>query len=137
MGPSARKLAFSLPYDKSKPINSILAIAVCMVPMMVLIMSIYGMIMKSVMVGMGSEGSILTAYLKTVGLNIIAALPAQLLIVGPVSRFLLTSSLNHRLSFSRSDTNNRAGCPRRLALFIRIKENHHHPDLPRYSSKLY
>ncbi|MCM3128426.1 hypothetical protein ACFQ3J_17595 [Paenibacillus provencensis] len=90
MGPRARKLAFSLPYDKSKPINSILAIAVCMVPMMVLIMSIYGMIMKSVMVGMGSKGSILTAYLKTVGLNIIAALPAQLLIVGPVSRFLLT-----------------------------------------------
>lgn len=86
--PKARKLALSLPYDKSKPINIILSIAVCMVPMMVLIMSVYGMILKSMMVGI--EGSIFAAYLKTVGLNIIVALPAQLLIVGPISRFLLT-----------------------------------------------
>ena len=85
--PQARKLALSLPYDKSKELNFILAIGFCMVPMMVLIMSVYGLILTSVIVGI--EGSIFIAYLKTVGLNFIVALPAQLLIVGPISRKLL------------------------------------------------
>ncbi|CAM3889890.1 DUF2798 domain-containing protein [Lederbergia lenta] len=86
--PKARKLALSLPYDKSKEINFIVAIAFCMVPMMVLIMSVYGLILTALMVGI--EGSIFTAYLKIVGLNFIVALPSQLLIVGPISRKLLT-----------------------------------------------
>jgi hypothetical protein len=85
--PKARKLALSLPYDKSKEINFIIAISFCMVPMMVLIMSIYGLILTELMIGI--EGSIFTAYLKTVGLNFIVALPTQLLIVGPISRKLL------------------------------------------------
>lgn len=85
--PKARKLALSLPYDKSKEINFIMAISFCMVPMMVLIMSVYGLILTELMIGI--EGSIFTAYLKTVGLNFIVALPSQLLIVGPISRKLL------------------------------------------------
>ncbi|MEC2076473.1 DUF2798 domain-containing protein [Metabacillus fastidiosus] len=86
--PKARKLALSLPYDKSKKINFIIAIAFCMVPAMVLIMSVYGVILTALMTGI--EGSIFTVYLKTVGLNLIVALPSQLLIVGPISRWLLT-----------------------------------------------
>lgn len=86
--PQARKLALSLPYDKSKETNFIIAIAFCMVPIMVLIMSVYGVILTRLIIGI--EGSIVTAYLKTVGLNFIVALPSQLLIVGPFSRRLLT-----------------------------------------------
>ncbi len=86
--PQARKLALSLPFDKSKEMNFIIALAFTMVPMMVLIMSGYGLLLKSLMIGI--EGSIFTAYLKIVGLNIIVALPSQLLIVGPISRWLLT-----------------------------------------------
>ncbi|MES1042132.1 DUF2798 domain-containing protein [Peribacillus simplex] len=86
--PKARKLALSLPYDKSKETNFIIAIAFCMVPVMVLIMSVYGLILTSLMIGI--EGSIFIAYLKTVGLNFIVALPSQLLFVGPISRWLLT-----------------------------------------------
>ncbi|MDL4842365.1 DUF2798 domain-containing protein [Aquibacillus rhizosphaerae] len=86
--PKARKFALSLPYDKSKKINIILAISLCMVSLMVLIMSGYGLILMSLMIGI--KGPIFTAYLKTVGLNFIVALPAQLLIVGPISRWLLT-----------------------------------------------
>ncbi|MBZ5752127.1 DUF2798 domain-containing protein [Metabacillus rhizolycopersici] len=86
--PKARKMALSLPYDKSKEINFIVALAFCMVPLMVLIMSVYGLILTALMIGI--EGSIFTAYLKTVGLNFIVAFPAQLLIVGPISRWLLT-----------------------------------------------
>jgi hypothetical protein len=85
--PIARKLALSLPYDQSIEKNFIIALGFCMVPIMVLIMSIYGMILTSLMVGL--EGSLITAYLKTVGLNLIVALPAQLLLVGPISRMLL------------------------------------------------
>ncbi|WP_018393203.1 DUF2798 domain-containing protein [Bacillus sp. 37MA] len=85
--PKARKIALSLPYDKSKEINFIVALAFCMVPTMVLIMSVYGLILTALMIGI--EGSIFTAYLKTVGLNFIVALPSQLLIVGPISRWLL------------------------------------------------
>ncbi|PID05347.1 MULTISPECIES: DUF2798 domain-containing protein [unclassified Sporosarcina] len=85
--PKAKKMALSLPYDKSKKTNFIVALALCMVPMMVLIMSVYGLILTAFMTGI--EGSIFTAYLKTVGLNIIVAIPSQLLIVGPISRRLL------------------------------------------------
>ncbi|RDW15015.1 DUF2798 domain-containing protein [Oceanobacillus chungangensis] len=85
--PQARKIALSLPYDKSKEINFIIAIAFCMVPLMVLIMSIYGVILTALIIGI--EGSIFATYLKTVGLNFIVALPSQLLVVGPISRWLL------------------------------------------------
>ena len=85
--PSARKIALSLSYDKSKEINFIVVMAFCMVPIMVLIMSVYGLILTALMTGI--EGSIFTAYLKTVGLNFIVAFPSQLLIVGPIARRLL------------------------------------------------
>ncbi|WP_226665211.1 DUF2798 domain-containing protein [Metabacillus litoralis] len=86
--PIARKYALSFNYDKSKQRNVILAISLFMVPTMVLIMSVYGLILTWMFSGI--EGSIFTTYLKIVGLNIIVALPAQLLIVGPISRGLLT-----------------------------------------------
>lgn len=86
--PQARKIALSLPYDKSKQFNFIIAISLCMVPIMVLIMSGYGLILTALMTEI--EGSIFIAYLQTVGRNVIVALPAQLLVVGPISRFLLT-----------------------------------------------
>ncbi|KAA0948756.1 DUF2798 domain-containing protein [Sporosarcina sp. ANT_H38] len=85
--PLGRKFALSLPYDKSKDINFIVAMSLCMVPIMVLIMSVYGLILTTLMTGI--EGSIFTAYLKIVGLNLIVAFPSQLLIVGPISRRLL------------------------------------------------
>lgn len=85
--PQARKLALSLPYDKSQKANFIVAMAFCMVPIMVLIMSVYGLVLTAVTTGI--EGPLYTAYLKIVGLNFIVALPAQMLIVGPISRRLL------------------------------------------------
>jgi hypothetical protein len=85
--PKARKIALSLPYKKSKEINFIVALAFCIVPMVVLIMSIYGLVLTALMTEI--EGSIFRAYIKTVGLNFIVALPSQLLIVGPISRWLL------------------------------------------------
>jgi hypothetical protein len=51
-------------------------------------MSVYGLVLTAFLTGI--EGSTFTGYLKTVGLNFIVALPAQLLIVRPISRRLLT-----------------------------------------------
>ncbi|SDL88131.1 Protein of unknown function [Sediminibacillus halophilus] len=87
VGTAARKAALSLPYDKTKESNIIVAIAFCMVPVMVLIMSGYGLILTSIMAGV--KGNLFKAYLKLVGLNFLVALPSQLLIVGPISRRLL------------------------------------------------
>ncbi|WP_256212946.1 DUF2798 domain-containing protein [Bacillus sp. OV322] len=55
--------------------------------MMVLIMSVYGLILTACTTGI--IGSIFGAYIKTACLNFIVALPSQLLIVGPISRWLL------------------------------------------------
>lgn len=87
VGPAARKVALSLPYDKSNPSKVVVAIATCMVPTMVLIMSAYGLLLKDFEGGI--EGPLWQAYLIGVGLNIIVAYPSQLIIVGPISRRLM------------------------------------------------
>lgn len=102
MEPKVRKLALSLPYDKSKQINLILAISLFMVPAMVLIMSVNGLVLMNMMVGI--EGSVFTAYLKTVGLSLIVAFPAQLLIVGPFARWLLTRYIKPSAAVSGLNT---------------------------------
>ncbi|MEK3990033.1 DUF2798 domain-containing protein [Robertmurraya sp. FSL R5-0851] len=56
-----------------------------MVSGMVLLMSLYGAIMN---VGISAELPV--AYVKGVGFNFIAALPLQLVIVGPVVRLTFT-----------------------------------------------
>lgn len=50
-------------------------------------MSGYGLVITALTVGI--ECSLFSAYLKIAGLNLIVALPTQLLIVGPISRALL------------------------------------------------
>ncbi|MFZ3578790.1 DUF2798 domain-containing protein [Virgibacillus sp. DJP39] len=57
---------------------------------MVLIMSVYGLVLTSITTGI--KGSFFIAYLKITGLNFIVTLPSQLLIVGPISRRLLTTT---------------------------------------------
>ncbi|WP_244153509.1 hypothetical protein [Halobacillus karajensis] len=68
-------------------------------------MSAYGVILTSITAGI--DGSIFTAYLKTVGLNIIVALPAQLLVVGPISRDLLTRYIKPSVQKGRDQCLNR------------------------------
>ncbi|MBD7966738.1 DUF2798 domain-containing protein [Paenibacillus gallinarum] len=86
VGPIARKAAFSLPFDKSKTLYVILATSTCMVIGMVLCMSVYGLITSMIMNGI--EGSILANYGRTILKNVIVAYPAQLLVIGPLVRFL-------------------------------------------------
>lgn len=89
VGPVAKKIALSLPYDKSKKVFVILSISLCMVIGMVLFMSLFGLGMAYL-----SEspigGSFLESYFSLVLKNFIFALPLQLIIVGPLVRYMLT-----------------------------------------------
>lgn len=62
-----------------------LVISICMVLGMALCMSLFGTLMHG-----GADSGLLLRWLHTYGLNLLAALPLQLLVVGPLTRFLFT-----------------------------------------------
>lgn len=66
-------------------IQKVLTISCLMVCGMVLCMSLYGTLAHY-----GFTGNFIGHYLKTAGLNIICALPLQLLVVGPLTRLLFS-----------------------------------------------
>jgi len=89
VGPIARKIAFSLPYDKSKKIFVILSMSFCMVLGMVFWMSLYGLGTAYISNGISTD-SIVQSYAAIFIKNFIVALPLQLLIMGPIVRFIFT-----------------------------------------------
>ncbi|WP_336772758.1 hypothetical protein [Paenibacillus sp. MMO-58] len=89
VGPLAKKAAFALPYDKSKKLYVILALAFCMVTGMVLSMSLYGLISSSLADSLG-EGSLIKHYFTIVLHNYVLAFPLQLIVMGPLVRFLFS-----------------------------------------------
>lgn len=80
VGPVAKKIAFKLPIDKNSKLQIILAISL----LMVTFMSVFGLLMRPEL-----PENIVSAYFIGWGMNFIAALPLQLLIVGPISRLKL------------------------------------------------
>lgn len=84
VGVYAKKLAFKLPINREKKWQTILAISSLMVLGMVTCMSLFGVIME-----MGITDQLVSNYLMAWRMNVIAALPLQLLFVGPFSRMIL------------------------------------------------
>ena len=84
VGPVVKKIAFKLPIDKNSKLQIILAISLLMVIGMVTFMSIFGLLMRPEI-----PQNVVSAYFIGWGMNFIAALPLQLLIVGPISRLKL------------------------------------------------
>lgn len=84
VGVYAKKLAFKLPINREKKWQAIIAISSLMVLGMVTFMSMFGVIME-----IGITSHIFSDYLTAWRMNFIAALPLQLLIVGPFSRMVL------------------------------------------------
>ncbi|GAA0242233.1 DUF2798 domain-containing protein [Metaclostridioides mangenotii] len=82
---AAKKIAFSLPIKKDNKIHLVIAISTCMVLGMVTFMSMYGVIMQ-----FGFTNNFLQLYIATFTKNVVAALPLQLIIVGPLCRFFLS-----------------------------------------------
>jgi len=87
VAPVARKIAFSLPFNKSNKILGVLAMSFFMVIGMVLIMSLYGMI-SAYLANQLSGGSVFRTYLQTIARNFSLALPYQLIILGPLVRYV-------------------------------------------------
>ncbi|SCA92331.1 conserved membrane hypothetical protein [Pseudolactococcus piscium] len=85
VGVVAKKLAFKLPINKVNKCQLILTISTLMVIGMVTFMSVFGLLMN------GNISSItFLDYLHAWETNIIMALPLQLIIVGPISRQVLS-----------------------------------------------
>lgn len=84
VGPVAKKLAFKLPIDRDNKLQTILAISLLMITGMVTFMSVFGLLMRPEL-----PENIIHAYFTAWGMNFIAALPLQLLFVGPISRLKL------------------------------------------------
>ncbi|MDN5410568.1 MAG: DUF2798 domain-containing protein [Lactococcus sp.] len=85
VGVVAKKLAFKLPINKNSKFQLIITISALMVIGMVTFMSVFGLIMN------GNISDItFSDYLQAWKTNIVMALPLQLLIVGPVSRQVLS-----------------------------------------------
>ncbi|UQZ33357.1 DUF2798 domain-containing protein [Paenibacillus sp. PK3_47] len=85
VGKIAKGIAFKLVKPADPMIKKVLFISFFMVCGMVLCMSLYGTLAHY-----GFGGNFLGRYLKIAGLNFICALPLQLIVVGPLTRFLFT-----------------------------------------------
>ncbi|MBB6670330.1 hypothetical protein [Cohnella nanjingensis] len=95
VGPVAKKIALSLPYDKSKKVLVILFLAFFMVSGMVLCMSLYGLGTAYFSNSLVGE-SLLESYFSFVFTNFIFAFPLQLLIVGPLVRYVFRKFVKAR-----------------------------------------
>lgn len=84
VGVYAKKLAFKLPINREKKWQAIIAISSLMVLGMVTFMSLFGVMME-----IGFTSHLFSDYLMAWRMNFIAALPLQLLFVGPFSRMVL------------------------------------------------
>ncbi len=87
VGPCAKKIVFMLPFDKSKKINIIVAMATTMVIGMVFFMSFFGMAMMYIHNGLHGD-SFVSMYFSIFIKNFMMAYPLQLIIMGPLVRFL-------------------------------------------------
>ncbi|MDP1395148.1 MULTISPECIES: DUF2798 domain-containing protein [Bacilli] len=89
VGPIAKKIAFKLTANTSNVLFKVLTISTCMVIGMAFFMSIYGLLTSYLHNGLYSN-SVLNQFLSVFGRNFIVALPLQIIIIGPIVRFLFT-----------------------------------------------
>ncbi len=89
VGPNAKKIAFKLTANTNKKIYTVLAISICMVLGMAFLMSIYGLVSTYIHIGYTSNSMIID-YLSIFGKNLIVALPLQIIVMGPLVRYIFT-----------------------------------------------
>ncbi|MEV2911291.1 DUF2798 domain-containing protein [Paenibacillus larvae] len=87
VGPGVKKIVFKLPIDKSKKVNIIITMSTFMVIGMAFFMSFYGMAVTYLHGGI-SGNSLVLGYLATFSKNFIFAYPWQLIVMGPLVRYL-------------------------------------------------
>lgn len=94
VGPIAKKVALYLTVKSDKKIFKILAISVCMVFGMAGCMSIYGLVSGYIHNGFHSN-SVILDYLSVFSKNVIFALPLQIIIMGPIVRYIFTNYIKN------------------------------------------
>ena len=82
-------IAFILTANTNKKIYTVLAISICMVLGMAFLMSIYGLVSTYIHIGYTSNSMIID-YLSIFGKNLIIALPLQIIVMGPLVRYIFT-----------------------------------------------
>ncbi|MBM7652406.1 DUF2798 domain-containing protein [Neobacillus cucumis] len=87
VGPGVKKIVSKLPIDKSKKINMVLAMSTLMVLAMALFMSVFGLAISYLHNG-NEDNSLLKDYFSTFLKNFIVAYPLQLIVMGPLVRYL-------------------------------------------------
>lgn len=87
VGPYAKRIALKLTAKTTKTFYKVLTISTCMVIGMAFFMSIYGLVATYFHDGYSSN-SILIEYLSVFGKNFILALPLQIIVMGPIVRFI-------------------------------------------------
>lgn len=87
VGPVARRIAFSIPFAKTSKIKGVVTMSIFMVIGMVLVMSLYGII-TAYAVDRLDGVSVFSAYLHTIARNFSLALPYQLIVLGPLVRYV-------------------------------------------------
>lgn len=87
VGPNAKKVALKITANTDKGIYKILSISVCMVFGMAFCMSIYGLVSGYLHNGFNSNSPIID-FLTVFGKNIIVALPLQIIVMGPLVRYI-------------------------------------------------
>ncbi|WP_346235845.1 DUF2798 domain-containing protein [Lysinibacillus telephonicus] len=89
VGPNAKKIALKLTANTTKVLYKVLAISTCMVIGMAFFMSIYGLATTYFHNGFNSN-LIVSQYLSIFGKNFIMALPLQIVVMGPIVRYIFT-----------------------------------------------
>lgn len=74
----------------SSVLRKVISVSCCMVVPMVIIMSLYGAV--EVSVEMGNFSNLLIIWLANIPKNFVMALPYQLIIAGPLTRFVFRSA---------------------------------------------
>ncbi|WP_153733596.1 DUF2798 domain-containing protein [Sporosarcina obsidiansis] len=87
VGPIAKKIAWKLTVNATKKIYTVLAISICMVLGMAFFMSIYGLVLIYMHSGF-TFNTVVTDFFTVFGKNLIMALPLQIIVMGPLVRYL-------------------------------------------------
>lgn len=74
----------------SSVLRKVISVSCCMVVPMVIIMSLYGAV--EVSIEMGNSSNLLMIWLTNIPKNFVMALPYQLIIAGPLTRFVFRSA---------------------------------------------
>lgn len=99
VGPLARKLTTTLPFNQSNKLAKILCMSSMMVLGMVFFMSIFGLTMMVLAQGVNG-GNIFKLYGSIYLSNFIVAFPLQFLIMGPLVRYLFTKLIKNQVVYS-------------------------------------